>query len=166
MSRLLTLQNQLKIRAREGRLTDHQLRAFGDIQTAWRHPQRLNLCGPTGAGKTFLAWALAYELDATYFAAPELLAAVPAAEAPAIIDNVDVDAYPLRGLLARLDLYNLHRVLLISRVANPGLLPAVALPAPDEADRTIVLHNLSELEFYSLHPVDSANLWTIIHATL
>lgn len=165
MSRLLTLQNQLKIRARRDRLAEHQLRAFREIQAQWRHPQRLQLWGPAGAGKTFLAWALAYELDATYVAASELLADPPP-DAPVIIDNVDVDAYALRRLLARLDLYNLRRALLIARAPNPGLLPTVVLPAPDEADRTVVLHNLSELEFYALQPADSANLWLVIRANL
>lgn len=166
MSRLLTLQNHLKARAREGRLAEHQLRAFRDVQARWRHPEKLNLCGPAGAGKTFLGWALAYESGASFYAAPELLDAAPVPNRPVIIDNIDVDAYPLRRLLAMLELYNVRSALLISRSANPGLLPVIHLPVPDAADMTIVLHNLSELEFYSLNPPESADLWAIVRATL
>lgn len=166
MSRLLTLQNQLKIRARVDKLADHQLRVFRDIEARWRHPEKLSLHGPAGAGKTFLGWALAYELDAAFWAAPELLAPAPSAGAPVIIDNVDVDPYRMRHLLAALERYNVRRALLITRAPNPGLLPAILLPAPEANDVTVVLHNLSQLEFYTLSAPESANLWSVVRATL
>jgi len=166
MSRLLMLQNQLKIRARADKLADHQLRVFHDIAARRQYPQKLNLFGPAGAGKTFLGWALAYELDAAFCAAPELLEPPPAAGTFVIVDNVDVEAYPFRRLLAALELYNVRSALLISRAPNPGLLPALRLPAPEADDLTVVLHNLSELEFYALNSPESTNLWAIIRATL
>jgi len=168
MSRLLTLQNQLKIRARVDLLTNHQRRIYNDILARWRYPETVNLCGPAGAGKTFTAWALARERDALFFAAPERLAAAqaPAPGVPVIVDNVDVDPYPLRRLLAALQLRNIHMALLISRHANPGLLPVVTLPVPTAEDVTVVLHNLSQLDYYALNQPESANLWLTIRSTL
>lgn len=167
MSRLLTLQNRLKVRARFDRLADHQARAFATIVDRWRYPEIVNLYGPPGAGKTFLGWALAYERDALSYAAPELFA--PAAlppDRPLIIDNVDPDDRPLRRLLAAVQLTGPRPALFISRRPTPGLLPAVALSPPGPDDVTIVLHNLSELEHYSLVIPNTADLWAVIHATL
>jgi len=169
MSRLLTLQNQLKIRARAELLTDPQRRAYDDVLARWRYPETVNFVGPAGSGKTFTGWALARERDVPFFATPERFEAatsVPMPGAPVIIDNVDVESYPLRRLLAALQLRAIHTALLISRHANPGLLPVVALPSPTPADVTIVLHNLSQLDYYALNLPESANLWLTIRATL
>lgn len=167
MSRLLTLQNRLKVRARRDRLADHQRRLFDQVVERWHYSEKANLHGPAGVGKTFLGWALAREQDALFFAAPELFVpdAVPPGR-PVIVDNVDADERPLRRLLATLQLANVHAALLISRRPNPGLLPALELSPPDETDLITVLHNLSELEHYALTMPESANLWQIIHATL
>lgn len=167
MSRLLTLQNQLKIRARADLLTDPQRRVYDDVLARWRYPETVNLFGPAGAGKTFVAWALARERDVPFFATPERFeAATPTPAAPVIIDNVDVDPYPLRRLLAGLQLRAIRTALLISRHANPGLLPVVTLPPPGPDDIIVVLHNLSQLDYYALNPPESANLWLTIRATL
>lgn len=167
MSRLLTLQNQLKIRARPDLLADHQRRAYDDILARWCYPETINLCGPAGAGKTFTGWTLARQRDVPFFATPEQLEVTTTASGtPVIIDNVDVDPYPLRRLLAALQLRGIRAALLISRHANPGLLPVVALPPPTADDITVVLHNLSQLDYYTLTPPESANLWLTIRATL
>lgn len=167
MSRLLTLQNRLKVRARFDRLADHQARAFEAIADRWRYPETVNLYGPPGVGKTFLGWTLAHDRDALHWAAPELFdpAALPPGR-PVIIDNVDPDDRPLRRLLAVVQLTGPRPGLFISRRPTPGLLPAVALPPPGPDDLTIVLHNLSELEHYCLHVPATADLWAVIHATL
>lgn len=167
MSRLLTLQNHLKIRATAELLTDHQRRAYDDVLARWRYPETVNLCGPAGSGKTFTCWALARERDVPFFATPERFeAATLAPGVTVLVDNVNVDAYPLRRLLAALQLRGIRTALLISRHANPGLLPVVALPPPTTADVTVVLHNLSQLDYYALNPPESSNLWQIIRATL
>ena len=46
MSRLLTLQNQLKIRARADLLTDPQRRLYDAVLARWRYPETVNLFGP------------------------------------------------------------------------------------------------------------------------
>ena len=167
MSRLLTLQNRLKVRARFDRLADHQARAFETIVDHWRYPGVVNLVGPSGAGKTFLGWALAHDRDAFHCAAPELFD--PTALLPGrllIIDNVDPDDRPLRRLLAAVQLTGPRPALFISRRPPPGPLTAVALPPPSPDDLITVLHNLSELEHYCLQDPATADLWAVIHTTL
>jgi hypothetical protein len=168
MSRLLILQNQLKIRARADRLADHQLAVYRDIVDRWRYSEKLNLYGPAGAGKTFLGWALAYEQEATFFAAPEIFLETnaPSPQGPVIVDNIDTDPYQLRRLLAALQLHDIHAALFISRQPNPGLLPTLHLPPPGAKDRTVVLHNLSELDYYTNSPPENADLWQLVRATL
>lgn len=168
MSRLLVLQNRLKARARADRLTGHQQAAYGAIAEAWRYPGRLNLCGPPGAGKTFLGWALAYEHEAVYIAAPELFtdAGFPHYGVPIIIDNVDVTPYALRQLLAGLDLAHIRTALLISQTQNPNLLPALYLPVPEPGDIDTVLQTLAEVDYYTINSPSNTNLWKVIHSTL
>jgi hypothetical protein len=167
MSRLLVLQNRLKVRARYDRLAAHQARAFDAIVDLWRYPEAVNLHGPAGAGKTFLGWALAHDRDALSFAAPELFdpANLPPGR-PLIIDNVDSDDRPLRRLLAAVQLTGPRPALFISRRPTPDLLPVVALPPPGPDDVTVVLHNLSELEHYCLQDPTTADLWAVVHTTL
>lgn len=168
MSRLLVLQNRLKARARADKLADHQRRAYNAIAESWRFPGRLNLYGPPGAGKTFLAWALAYDYDAHFIAGPELLADTDFAtlRQPLIIDNVIVDDYTLRHLFATLDLAHIRTTLLISRSPNPRLLPILALPAPTPDDLALVRHNLSEVGQYAVSPAETNDLWAVVHSTL
>jgi hypothetical protein len=167
MSRLLILQNRLKVRARFDRLADHQARAFEGIVDHWRYPAIVNLYGPAGAGKTFLGWALAHDRDAIHCAAPELFDPVALSPGrPLIVDNVDPDDRPLRRLLAVVQLTGPRPALFISRRPTPGLLPVVALASPDPGDVTTVLHNLSELEHYCLQEPTTPDLWAVIHATL
>jgi hypothetical protein len=168
MSQLLALQNRLKIQARADRLTNPQRRIYDAIVAAWRYPGRLNLYGAPGAGKTFLGWCLAYEQDVQFIAGPELLAGMdlPTLSQPLIVDNVAVDAYALRHLLATLDLAQIRTALLISRSPNPDLLPGLELPASTATDIAIVRRNLSDVEHYPVTTTESANLWNIIHSTL
>ena len=168
MSQLLALQNRLKVRARADRLTHHQRSIYDAVVAEWRYPNRLNVYGPAGAGKTFLGWSLAYEHDAQFIAGPELLAGLDLSTLtqPLIVDNIVVDAYALRHLLATLDLAQIRTAVLLSRSPNPDLLPGLELPVPTTADVAIVRRNLGDIEHYAVTITENANLWNVIHSTL
>jgi hypothetical protein len=169
MSQLLTLLNRLKAEARLERLTDSQHTAWQDIRQQLRFPERVNLYGATGAGKTFLAWALANEQNAAFFASPAAFAQsdfVNEQSELVIIDNGVSEPGELRQLLAELQMRNGRSALIITHYPNQIGLPLIYLPLPTSQDITIVFRNLSLLEQYSLTPHDEGNLWQIVHSTL
>ena len=59
--------NKLKTQAASDWLTDCQWAAFDDIRNALRFPEIVNVHGPVGSGKTFLAWTLGRRLEIPYF---------------------------------------------------------------------------------------------------
>jgi hypothetical protein len=169
MSQLLTLLNRLKAEARLERLTDSQGAAWHLVQRQLRFPERINLYGDSGSGKTFLAWALANGQDATLFASPEALFQSDFANEPPrlmIVDNCVSDTAELRCLLAELQMRNGRTALLITRQPNQLGLPLIHLPLPTSQDITVAYHNLSLLEHYALTPLVEGNLWQIVHSTL
>ena len=169
MSQLLTLLNRLKAEARLERLTVSQQTAWHNIQQQLRFPERINLYGAAGSGKTFLAWALANEQNAAYFVSPEVLFQsnfMNESSQLIIVDNGVSDTGELRRLLAELQMRNGRSTLIITRHANPIGLPLVHLPLPMSQDITITYRNLSLLEKYALPPLTEGNMWQIIMSTL
>lgn len=169
MSQLLTLLNRLKAEARLERLTDSQQAAWREIQQQLRFPERINLYGSGGSGKTFLAWALANEHNAAFFASPEALFHsdfINESSRLIIVDNGVSEIGELRQLLAELQMRNGRSALIITRYPNQIGLPLIHLPLPTLQDITITYHNLSLLEQYALPPLSGGNMWQIIQSTL
>lgn len=155
--------------ARSERLTDSQQAAWNDIWQRLRFPERVNLYGAAGAGKTFLAWALAHEQNAAFFATPTALAQSDFVNEPSrlvIVDNGASEAGDMRRLLAELQMRNIRSALIITRHPNQIGLPLIYLSLPTPQDIAIVYHNLSLLEQYALPPHTEGNLWQIVHSTL
>ena len=167
MSRLLVLLNRLKAEARPDWLTDSQRTAVDEIQRLWRFPERINLYGPRGSGKTFLAWSAARAYDASLYPSPRIYhASATPGTARVVIDNAPDDGTALRRLLAELQLSGTQRALIITTLPNRLGLVTVALPQPTPQDVDIVHRNLSLLDYYSLSPHYNANLWSIISQVL
>ena len=169
MSQLLALLNRLKAEAHLERLTGSQQLAWRLVQQHLRFPERVNLYGASGSGKTFLAWALAHEQDASLFASPEGLFQSDFVNDPprlVIVDNCVSDSTELRHLLAELQMRNGRSALLITRQPSQLGLPLIHLPLPTSQDITVTYHNLSLLEHYALAPLAEGNLWQVIHSTL
>lgn len=165
-SRLLVLLNRLKAEARVEWLTDSQLTAWAEIQLLWRFPERVNLYGPPGAGKTFLAWAVARATDAYYCASPRVYTSQAKKADRVVIDNVSDDVGTVRHLLAALQLNNTRTALLITAHVNRLGLAAVALPLPTARDIDVVYRNLSLLDHYAIVPKHAANLWEVVAEAL
>jgi hypothetical protein len=169
VSQFLALLNRLKQEARLEWLTDSQWVACRLVQQQIRFPERVNLCGATGSGKTFLAWALTNELNAKFFRSPEVLGQSDFVAEPsrlAIVDNVVSDTADLRRLLAELQMRNLRSAILVTRQPNSIGLPIIPLPLPTPQDITVVYHNLSLLDQYAIPPLPEGNLWRIVRSTL
>lgn len=167
MSRLLHLVNRIKAEARSDALTDGQRLAAAKIHRHWQLPERVNLVGPTGTGKTFLGWALARSYNASFRPSPQALLRTDVDPAvPLIVDNAPSDTLALRRVVAELQLRGVRSALLITRDENRLGLPIVRLGLPTTQDIHIVYHNLSLLEHYALSPLVTGNLWQVIYSTL
>jgi hypothetical protein len=169
VSQLLTLLNRLKLEARFERLTDSQQAAWKSIEEQLSFPERVNLCGGSGTGKSFLAWAWSRELDATYFPTPTTLTESDFVSESAnllIIDNAVNEVSELRRLLAELQMRNGRSALIITHQPNQIGLPQVHLPEPTPQDIVTVYRNFSLLDFYALPPLTEGNLWQITHSVL
>lgn len=167
MSRLLHLLNQLKAEARADLLTDGQRIAATEIRRHWQLPERINLVGSTGSGKTFLGWAFARSYNGRFLASRQALLRIEVDPAvPLVVDNTPSDTLELRRLIAELQLREVRSALLITRDENRLGLPIVRLGLPTLQDIQIVYHNLSLLEHYALSPLTTGNLWQVIYSTV
>ena len=166
MSRLLTLCNALKHEARFDWLTDSQQMAWRKIEREWQLPQRINLYGEVGVGKTFLGWALARRYEAEFHPAPHYFLESVATTTTNIIDNAPSETIQLRDLLGELQLRAADRVLLISRAPNYLGIPTLQLPLPTVRDRDVLYRNLSYLEHYAPSTGENRHFWQLLFSTL
>ncbi len=167
MSRLLVLLNRLKAEARRDWLTDNQLIASAEIEKHWRFPERVNLYGPPGSGKTFLAWSLARASNAVFYPSPRLYHTATTRDVtPVVIDNAPDDAVAFRRLIGELQLNNTRTALIITKLPNRLGLPTIFLPPPNTQDVDVVYRNLSLLDYYSFTPNYAENLWVVIEQVL
>lgn len=169
MSRLLSLLNRLKTEAREELLTGSQLTALSSLEKMWVFPERVNLWGPPGSGKTFLGWVVVKRTSpAVYHSSPQAFRqnTAVAHNALHVIDNASSEPNSLRHLLAELQLRDIRISLIITRHVNGIGLSSVHLPSPTPQDIMTVYRHLNLLDQYALAPRQDGNLWQIIHSTL
>lgn len=149
MSRLLQLINRLKAEAAETMLTPSQRLVLTELEKRWQFPDRLNLCGPPGSGKTFLGWVMARQSQASFYASPRAFEqAQPPYPAGIIIDNAPSEEKEVRRLLSKLQLHQVRRTLFIT--SSPIRLgwPIMELPLPTAEDIAVICENCSRLQFH------------------
>lgn len=167
MSRLLHLINRLKAQASWTMLTPSQRLTFAELEKRWRFPDRLNLCGSQGSGKTFLGWVMARQHQAHFYASPRGLERnQPPYPTDIIIDNAPTEEKNLRRLLSELQLRHVRRVLLITPSPIHLGLPVITLCAPTQVDIATVYENCSQVQFHCPHPLNEGNFWNVIQSVL
>ena len=126
--------NLIKEKADETWLTDSQREAYDAILTRWRLAHFINLHGPAGAGKTFIARLLAKQHDYVYV--HDLQEAAEGA-AQVIVDDAEYTRM-MRPMAREL---HLGRIMLITRRPISEAMPKVelTLSAKDVAQFQVIL---------------------------
>jgi hypothetical protein len=167
VSRMLALLNRIKAEASRNFLTGSQLTALEEIERLWRFPERVNLWGPPGCGKTMVGWVVGQSLIASAYPSPRAFRERSQhSEHRVVVDNVSYDQTALRAMLAEMQLKNIRTALLITRQPNRLGLPTVALPVPTTEDIDVLYRNLSLMEHYALSPLRHGSFWNVIHSVL
>lgn len=167
MSRMLALLNRIKAQASRDFLTRNQLAALEEIERLWRFPERVNLWGPTGCGKTMVGWIVGRSLNANIYPSPHSFRERSQSnEQRVVVDNVPNGQRELRALLAEMQLKNIRTALFITKQPNRLGLPTVDLPIPTTEDIDVIYRNLSLMEHYALSPIRNGNFWNVIHSVL
>jgi hypothetical protein len=167
MSRMLALLNRIKAQASRDFLTGGQLAALEEIERLWRFPERVNLWGPPGCGKTMVGWIVGRSLNANFYPSPRAFRERSQhSEGRVVVDNTSYDQMALRAMLAEMQLQNIRTALLITRQPNRLGLPTVALRLPTTEDIDVLYRNLSLIEYYALSPLRHGGFWNVIHSVL
>ena len=134
MSTWLELANNLKRHFRSDYLTPTQETARNSLCQWLYTPEWINLYGPHGAGKTFVAWAVARATGATYVPVPEQLSDLRPNHEGLIVDNAPYEEIEVRNVLSDCGLLNCYSVVLVTRrsVSMPMQRVELCLPSRDE----------------------------------
>jgi len=165
VSKFVRTLNLIKTHRNVEWLTPSQSRALAALKSALRVPGTVNLCGPAGVGKTFLAWILADELGYTYFPHQEHFTRAEKVATPGvIIDNGQPNRQSHRNALKALQLRDVARAVLITRELVHDYTRYVELHLSPE-DREKVRHNLASVGHFT-HNVEVPNLWYLVNPHL
>lgn len=166
MSTWLELINEIKYRFTIDYLTPTQKSAFDVINQFMRFPNWVNLYGPHGAGKSFLAWAVARTFGATYVPSPEKLKELQSNHEWLIIDNSPYLELDVRNIFALCGIQNCFKVLIITQKPITMPINRVELSLPSHEDIETVVRTLARLGYIynnSNHP-EMLCFWDIITA--
>jgi hypothetical protein len=146
-------------------LTPSQGEALVALQRALRVPCSVNLFGPAGTGKTFLAWILTDEMGYAYFphiSYLEKIEVVP--DTGIIVDNCGPERNVHRHTLRTLSFRNVRYSVLISRQSIRDYTHYVELGLTLE-DQTHIWHNLMSIRLFR-ETDDVPNLWHLLNPHL
>lgn len=165
MSEWLRLLNEMKRRPMDEYLTPTQRAAREEICGLLHFPNRINLCGPYGSGKTYVAWSVMRATGATHVSVPEKL---PRLEPPIeilLIDNAGHYESEVRRLMASANLLGAVSVVFITREPIGMPMRFVRLPLPEPSEVEMILTSYARFGFYQQHELpEKPNLWNIMNA--
>lgn len=164
MSELIRLLNSIKIQRSSSWLTPSQRGALTTIHGILRIPQIVNLCGPIGSGKTFLAWQLADELNYEYLSHPSLLQQTDLlAVKGLVIDNCRHDRQFHRDVLKMLQMDRVLRSIIVTRQPIRDYVRYVELGL-SSSDQSKVCENLLTIGCFREPGV--SDLWQLVNPYL
>lgn len=148
MSLYVQWMNLIKEKATSAWLTEGQRAVYDPIVTQWASSRFINLCGPPGCGKSFVARLLAKEQGYVY---TQDLQASPLDSENVVVD----DAEYTRLMRATAQALGLKRVILVTEVPVKDPMPRAEI-CLTERDVRQFLHNLytyCSIEFVASSPV-------------
>lgn len=165
MSLFIRTLNQIKIHRQATWLTPSQQESLAQLKAGLRVPGTVNLCGPTGVGKTFLGWILAEELSYSYFTHFSHFQQVERVDTSGvIIDNCQSDRQTHRTMLKALNFRHINFAVLISRQLIYDYTYFVELSLTP-VDQTKVWDNLITIGYYG-KTTETPNLWLLVNPHL
>lgn len=165
MSEWLHLLNEMKRRPMEEYLTPTQRVAREEICALLRFPNRINLYGPCGSGKTYVAWAVVRATGAAHIPVPEKLQSLERPVEILLIDNAIHYESKVRQLMAQANLLGAESVIFITQQAVELPMHRVQLPLPKSNEVATILAAYARLGFYQQRDIpENPTLWNIMNA--
>lgn len=165
MSTWLRLLNEMKRRPMEDYLTPSQRAARDQICDLLRFPNRINLYGPHGSGKTYVAWAVVRATGATHVPSPEHLAEMQPPHETLLIDNTAYHEAEIRRLMAVANLLGATSTVFITSAKVQMPMHYVNLPLPEPAEVAATLTAYARMGFYQVNELPAnPSFWDIMQA--
>ena len=150
------VENQIKLLSDASWLMPSQSAVYRELLPFLGGLHRVvNLYGPQGVGKTFLAHVLCKEKRAEYAAAPTLLRA---ADRPLVLDNAPFERSAVRSMRNQMRRFELRQVVLVTRYRVEDSVPAFALRITPEDVRCFRANLFRYLDL-RLPDCSALNLW-------
>ena len=163
MSDRLRIVDNIKRHPTEELLTPTQRQIWESLCNLLQFPQRLNLCGPAGSGKTFVAWAVARTTGAIHVPIPTALYGLVPGNEILMIDNAPHDEDDVRRIMATCNLLEARSFILITRQPVTMPIRTLELTLPTAADIDVVIRTFGRSGYFAQGSSSlGSNLWTIL----
>lgn len=165
MSTFVRCLNLIKTRRTYAWLTPSQQVVLAAIAKVLQVPATVNLFGPAGVGKTFLAWVLAEQMSYVYLSTPNQLGQADSSETKGVIvDNCHPHRQAHRNLLKELHFLQIPCAILLTRELIHDYTHYVELKLTIE-DIVHVQQNLASADVIVTN-TDKPDLWHLINPHL
>lgn len=167
MSEWSRLLNEMKRRSMDEYLTRSQRSVRDQICDLLRFPNRINLYGPHGCGKTYVAWSVVRAVGATHITLPEKIRLLEPTCEILLIDNAPHHELEVRKLMASANLLRVTSVIFITRDPIRIQMYRIRLSLPESDEVEQILTSYARLGFYQQRELPpKPNLWNIMHACI
>jgi hypothetical protein len=165
MSSLIERLNAIKTACTLEWLTPSQAQAWGKLQQYLSLNEVINLYGPPGSGKTFIAWLLVKQGVATYIPKVEdLIGDTAHILAIPVIDNMPSTRDTYRTLLKYLSFQKQRQAIALSQTAIPDDCYRVSLSCTEQ-DKDHIYQQLQSID-HTMYVRDGGTLHHVVNPDL